>query len=185
MNTGGTISSTGVDLQLVPETDRMLNIGLTGLSNQKTIAGNMSKTMFMTSTLTSTSIGNNVMPLFNVAVTGSTVGGLKAFVSITDDQVSERFDEFIGSLQGNTTFTPRVYQLSSLCSGSLSLGDVASSLTADSISENIYPFSYSFPYQANHTVQVSCCIEWYGTADACFGAAGSTPVVGDSSGISP
>ena len=185
MHSGGTISSGVTDLKLVPDANRTLRLGLTGASNLKTCTGSMSKTVFISNNLATSVIGTNTLGLFKIAVSQpqQSVGGIKIFVSVTDAGVNQKFDEFMGVIQGNST-PPQIYQLSTLVTGTHSSNVTLSTVTAQAASNGIIPFQYSFPYDVqNNSVAVSCFIEWYGTADVGFSDFASTPILSNSTGL--
>lgn len=184
MHAGGTISTLATDLKVVPETDRMLAVGLNGLSNFKTTSGTLSRTSFIGGFNAVTTTGPNAVALFDAAVSTTSVGGVKLFVTLTDGNVCQRFDEFFAVVQGNTTFPPNFYQLSTLAPGAYSTYGSPSSIAANAITNGVLSVSYNFPYAVpSHTVQVSFCVDWYGTADAAFGVHGSSPTISSVYGL--
>lgn len=169
LTTSGTLSTSGVDLQLLPGPDQHAVTGLQGSGNARTVQAGLSKTVFLGGTTLAAAAGTNTVPLFNVALTAATWGGLKLFVNLSDAAgVSQRFDEFIGVFQGSTLTAPQLYQVASVCAGTTSGGNL-SAVTAGTFTGTNLPFTYSFPYPVADTVGVSGFIEWYGGAAAAFG----------------
>lgn len=168
----GTITTVNSEMHFVPATNLPLSMDLSGVSNIRTTTpSGLSKTVFANQCTINTNTGNNAIPIFKALVRNTAFGGLKVYVTISDSNNNiQRFDEFIGIVQGSSINPPQIQQVSSICNSIPTTSNLSQILSSTS-SNSVYTFTYNFPWSNMATLTISIWVEWFGSVSTVLGGA--------------